>query len=50
MEQIEKIKVVLFCMFGGSWTSNMLEIAQGLIQSREYEVTIVGSYELDSKI
>ena len=37
-------------MFGGSWTQNMLEIAEGLSQSSKFDLTIIGSYEMESKI
>lgn len=37
-------------MFGGSWTQNMLEIAEGLVQSPLFNLTIVGSYEMEGKI
>jgi hypothetical protein len=37
-------------MFGGSWTQNFLEIADGLLQSPLYNITIIGSYELKEKV
>jgi hypothetical protein len=37
-------------MFGGSWSQNMLEIAEGLAQSSKFDLTIIGSYEMESKI